>query len=246
MNTSPQESLKQEDSNDSYSEMDQFCNAVVSTAMSPHWSSPPEPEISGEAVAFALVGTQLRRWNRETRETALHAIGSNATSEQVNQIRKFALESTNRSVQDSQEPELHEHRHYVVRERSKDFAADLLRDFERTRSDPSAKRTRDLAQACVPENWGARSLAGSTVDSGWKRVCVQRSNSSSLIDDVDLAASYDQTQFGTRPSSFHEPRSFHDVESRVLRCSSASAAVRCLQALTKVFLSHIRRLPVAC
>lgn len=171
--------------------------------MFPHWSSLPEPEISGEAVAFALVATQSRRSGREMRENACHALGSNSDSAQERQPDWYAPVSAARSP-------AHGYQECAV--------------FQRTRSDPLAKRARDTTHALSVLS--STRPAHTAADSGWKRVCVERASSASRIDDVETTYSSDLTQFETHPSSAHGWSSFgdDDADSRVFRASSASSA----------------------
>lgn len=196
------ESPTLDDSNDSYSDMDRVCNAV-STAMLPHWSSLPEPEISGEAVAFALVATQSRRSGREMTDNAWHALGSNADSAQERQPGGYASVSASRSPA---------------------YGHQECAAFQRTHSDPLAKRARDTTHALSVLS-SARN-AHMAADSGWKRACVECASPASRIDDAETTYSSDLTQFETRPSSAHGWSSFgdDDADSRVLRASSASSA----------------------
>jgi len=141
-------------SHDSYDDMDSVCNALSTGGLSPHRSSPPEPEISGEAIAFAL----------SARSQSFVAHARAPTSQPRGGVTGWPLELG-----------AEEQRHGALgwRDGGVQLPASSEHLFQRTQSDPAAKRAREFVHPVALQSWDSISLpseAGSNADLGGKRL----------------------------------------------------------------------------
>lgn len=135
--------VQRDDSSDSYADMDSICNAL-----SLGWEPSPEPEISGEAIAFAL--------SARSQPPGAHACAP--TSQARGALAGWPLEMG---------AEEQHHGALVWRESGVQWPASSANLFQRTQSDPAAKRAREGVLPLAPQSRDTISVpseAGSNAD----------------------------------------------------------------------------------